>query len=237
MEESLLKTIAALAYGYLLGSVPLAYVIGRLVKHIDIRKVGSGTVGASNVWYNVGKFWILPLGAFDVFVKGLTPVYLARLLGLGIEVQAVAGLLAVAGHNWPVYLGFKGGRGVAPTVGVLLALARLELAVFIVLATAGWRLTNSAALWVFFGFLSLPLLALYFDRHIAVVGMLTGLLLITVIKRLTSNELKGRGVSLPRLLWNRLLFDRDIQDHEAWVRRNTVPIAVKIPPEQSREQE
>ena len=220
MDESLLLTIAVLAYGYLLGSIPMAYVVARVVKGIDIRKVGSGNVGASNVWYHVGKFWIFPLGAFDLFVKGLTPVFIARWLGLGVEVQVTAGLLAVIGHNWPVFLGFKGGRGVAPTVGVLIALARLELAVFIVLTTAGWQLTKSAALWVLIGFASLPVLALVFERPAAVVVLMLGLLLVTVVKRLTANQFHVSGVSLPRLLLNRLLYDRDIADHDAWVRRN-----------------
>ncbi len=224
MDASILKTVAALAYAYLLGSVPMAYVTGRLVKGIDIRKVGSGTVGASNVWYNVGKFWIFPLGIFDLFVKGLTPVFLARWLGLGVDIQAAAGVLVVAGHNWPLFLGFKGGRGVAPTVGVLIASARLELAVFVVIATAGWQLTRNSALWVLIGFASLPFLSWYWARPLPIVLMMTGLLCITVIKRITSNELKGRGVTLWRLVWNRLLFDRDIADHEAWVHRTLPPV-------------
>lgn len=211
----------ALAYGYLLGSVPAAYVVGRVVKGVDLRKVGSGTVGASNVYYNIGRYWIVPVGVFDLFVKGLTPVYLASLLGLGIGVQAAAGLLAVAGHNWPVFLGFKGGRGVAPSVGLLIAIGRLELAAFIVLTSAGWRFTRAAAVWVLLGFASLPLLALYFERPASVVLLMIGLLLITIAKRLASNSLHGSETALPRLLFNRLVFDRDIADHDAWMRRNT----------------
>ena len=134
MDDSL-QIALVLLYAYLLGSVPTAWIVARLVKGIDLRKVGSGTIGASNVYYNVGRFWILPVGIFDLFVKGLTPVYLARALGLEIEIQATAGLLAVVGHNWPVTLGFKGGRGVAPSVGALLALGRLELAFFIVITS------------------------------------------------------------------------------------------------------
>jgi acyl phosphate:glycerol-3-phosphate acyltransferase len=227
MDESLLKTIAVLAYGYLLGSVPMAYVVGRLVKGIDLRKVGSGTVGTSNVWYNVGKFWIFPIGIFDLFVKGLSPVFVARWLELGVEVQAFAGLLAVVGHNWPVFLGFKGGRGVAPTVGVLIGLGRLELGVFIVMATAGWQLTRHSALWVLIAIATLPVLSYLWGRPLAIVGLMVGLLLVTAVKRLTSNELRAPGVSLPRLMWNRLLFDRDIQDHEAWVRRNITVVVQK----------
>lgn len=220
MDDSL-QIALVLLYAYLLGSVPAAWIVARLVKGIDLRKVGSGTIGASNVYYNVGRFWILPVGIFDLFVKGLTPVYLARTLGLEIEVQAAAGLLAVVGHNWPVSLGFKGGRGVAPSVGALLALGRLELAFFIVITSAGWQFTKASGVWVLLGFVSLPFVALYFQRPGAVVLLMTGLLLITVVKRLASNSLRGSDVPLPQLLFNRLMYDRDIADHDAWVQRNT----------------
>ena len=217
--DDTIRSVLVLAYGYLLGSVPAAYIAAKVVKGIDLRKVGTGTVGTSNVWYNVGKAWIFPIGIFDAFVKGMTPAFVARGLGLGIEIQAAAAMLAVVGHNWPIFLRFQGGRGVAPTVGVLVALGRLELGVFIVLATAGWQLTKSAAVWVLIGFVSLPVLSLYWERPGAVVALMTGLLLVTVAKRLASNTLGTPGVSKPRLLLNRLLYDRDIADHDAWVRR------------------
>ena len=139
-----------------------------------------------------------------------------------MEAQAAGGLLAVVGHNWPLFLGFKGGRGVAPTVGALLALGRLELALFIVIAVAGWRLTNSSAVWALAAFASLPLSAVLFGRHPAVVILMVGLFAVAVVKRLLGNE-RGEGVPLPRLLLNRLLFDRDVRDHGSWVRRNAPP--------------
>ncbi len=219
MDDSL-QIALSLLYAYMLGSVPAAWIVARLVKGIDLRKVGSGTIGASNVYYNVGRFWILPVGIFDLFVKGLTPVYLARALDLEIEVQAAAGLLAVIGHNWPITLGFKGGRGVAPSVGTLLALGRLELAFFIVVTSAGWQFTKASGVWVLLGFVSLPFVALYFQRPTAVVLLMVGLLLVTVVKRLASNSLRGSDVPLPQLLFNRLMYDRDIADHDAWVQRN-----------------
>jgi glycerol-3-phosphate acyltransferase PlsY len=210
-----------LAYGYLMGSIPMSYVTGRLVKGIDLRKVGSGTVGASNVWYNVGHAWIFPVSIFDVFVKGMTPALLARALDLGLDVQVAGSLLAVAGHNWPVYLRFQGGRGIAPTVGMLLAMGRLELAVFMVMSTAGWQLTQSSAVWVLLGFGSLPLVSLWLGRPVEIVGLMVGVVLITVAKRLASNSLRSPGVAFLQLMRNRLFFDRDIADHDAWVRRNT----------------
>ena len=219
MDDSL-KIALVLSYGYLIGSVPTAYLAGRILRGIDIRRVGSGNVGASNVWYSVGQRWVVPIGAFDILVQGMSPPLIARAMGLEIEVQAAAGLLAVIGHNWSVFLRFEGGRGVAPALGVAMALARLELSVFLLVAVAGWRLTRGAALWVLVGFGTLPLLSLYWDRPTGVVLAMAGLFLVVVAKRLTSNKLRSTGVPVPRLMMNRLLYDRDIADHDEWVRRD-----------------
>lgn len=219
MSEPLLAA-AALAYAYLLGSVSSAYLVGRLVKGVDLRKEGTGALGGTNVYYTVGRFWLVPVGLFDMFVKGLTPIYVARLLDLDLGVQVAAGLLVVAGHNWPVFLGFKGGRGVAPTIGVLIAIGRLELAYFILVGAMGWQFTRASAVWVLIAFGTLPLVSLYLGRPAEVVALMAGLLLITVVKRLLSNSLRGAESSLPRLLYNRLVFDRDIADHAAWVGRS-----------------
>ena len=215
------KLIAAMAYGYLVGAIPSAYLAGRLVKGVDIRKVGSGNVGASNVWYNVGKFWIFPIGFFDLFGKGGTSVWFARdALGLGLESQVAAGLLAIAGHNWPVFLGFKGGRGVAPIVGVLLALARMELAMFIIVSVSGWRLTGSSAVWVLISLALLPLWSLIWDRPTTIALLMVGILIITIVKRMTASGPRAdSNISWPVVLITRLLMDRDIPDREAWVRR------------------
>jgi len=199
----------------------MSYVTGRLVKGIDLRKVGSGTVGASNVWYNVGHAWIFPVSLFDVFVKGMTPALVARAFDLDLDVQVLASLLAVAGHNWPVFLKFQGGRGIAPTVGMLLAMGRLELAVFMVVSTAGWQLTQSSAVWVLIAFGTMPLVSLWLGRPTEYAGLMAGVLVITIAKRLASNSLSSPGMSFPRLMLNRLLFDRDIADHDVWMTRNT----------------
>jgi glycerol-3-phosphate acyltransferase PlsY len=219
MEEPL-KIAIVLLYGYLLGSLNAAYVVGRALKDVDLRKVGSGTVGAANVWHNVGKLWIFPVGAFDLFVKGFTPVVLARsLLDLDLEWQVVGGLMAIVGHNWSAFLGLQGGRGVAPTIGVLVALARIELTLFIVVSVVGWRLMGNSAIWVLVSFALLPLWSLLLDRPASTVLLMGGILTITVVKRLVSNKLRGSGVRYPRLMWNRLVFDRDIDDPSSWMRQ------------------
>ena len=221
MDDSL-KIALVLAYAYILGSINASYVVGRLVKGIDLRHVGSGNAGASNAWYHVGKYWIFPIGVFDTFVKGMSPVLISRALDLDLSIQALAALLAVVGHNWSLFLGFKGGRGVAPMVGTLFALGRLELAAFIVLGTAGWQLNHSSAVWVLIGYLLLPAFALWFDRPTPIVLFMLGLALVTIVKRLAANSLANdAGVPFPSLMLNRLLFDRDIRDNEEWVKRSS----------------
>ena len=215
------KLIAAMVYGYVVGAIPSAYLAGRVVKGVDIRKVGSGNVGASNVWYNVGKFWIFPIGLFDLFAKGGTSVWFARdALGLGLETQVAAGLLAIAGHNWPVFLGFQGGRGVAPIVGVLIALARMELVMFIIVSVSGWRLTGSSAVWVLISLALLPLWSLVWDRPLAIALLMVGIFIITIVKRMAAAGSRADStISWPVVLATRLLMDRDIPDREAWIRR------------------
>jgi len=122
--------IAGIALSYLLGAFPTAYLAGRLLKGVDIRKLGSGNVGATNALRVLGKVPGIIVLFIDV-MKGVLAVIVAgdfiaahNTSGLpGALPQFFCGIAAVAGHNWPVFLGFKGGKGVATTLGVLIGLA------------------------------------------------------------------------------------------------------------------
>ena len=105
--------------GYLLGSIPTAYLVGRWIKDLDLRRYGSGTVSGSMVWEHVARWAVVPVGLFDMF-KAALPAWLGLRLELGMPVAVAAGLAAVAGHNWPVFLRFTGGRGLGSFMGVLL---------------------------------------------------------------------------------------------------------------------
>ena len=109
--------------GYLLGSLPSGYLAGRWCAGIDIRQLGSGSTGATNVLRQVGKGPALVVFVVDVF-KGSAAVILARgLMGSGAYGWlVVAGLAALAGHIWPIWLGWKGGKAVATGFGMLLGL-------------------------------------------------------------------------------------------------------------------
>ena len=103
----LLSSLLLLALGYLLGSMPNGYLAGRWLKGIDLRQCGSGSTGATNVLRNVGKGPALVVFLLDVS-KGALAVLLAKSFGLNDWVQVLAGLAALAGHIWPVWLGCLG---------------------------------------------------------------------------------------------------------------------------------
>lgn len=120
--------IALLLAAYLLGSVPFGYIVGR-VRGIDVRQHGSGNIGASNVMRLFG----VPAGILVLLLdalKGYMGVAMMRMAGYDTpELLLLAGLCAVAGHTWSVFLRFRGGRGVATSLGVLIALAPAVAAV------------------------------------------------------------------------------------------------------------
>ena len=115
-------TLLLLAVGYLLGSIPSGYLAGRWLKGIDLRDCGSGSTGATNVLRNVGKAPAVVVFLVDVG-KGALAVLLAKSAGLNDWVQVLAGLAALAGHIWPIWLGWKGGKAVATGLGMFLGLA------------------------------------------------------------------------------------------------------------------
>jgi glycerol-3-phosphate acyltransferase PlsY len=118
--------LLTLLIGYFLGSIPCGYLAGRWCKGIDLRTYGSGSTGATNVLRNVGKGPALVVFLVDV-AKGAAAVLLANALTqnnpLNDWIQVLAGLAALAGHIWPVWLGFKGGKAVATGFGMFLGLA------------------------------------------------------------------------------------------------------------------
>ena len=110
-------------FGYVLGSVPTGLLVGRAFG-VDVRKVGSGNIGMANVLRAAGK-WPAALTMLGDMLKGLLPVVVARGFTENAWVLAAVGLAAVAGHCWPVFLRFRGGKGVATGAGTSIGLAPL----------------------------------------------------------------------------------------------------------------
>ncbi|RCL60122.1 MAG: glycerol-3-phosphate 1-O-acyltransferase [Synechococcus sp. MED-G68] len=152
----------SLILGYLLGSIPSGWLAGRWLKGIDLRELGSGSTGATNVLRQVGKGPALVVFLIDVG-KGAAAVLIARALGLGDWIQVLAGLTALAGHIWPVWLHFKGGKAVATGFGMFLGLAwPVGLASFGVFLLTLW-LFRIVSLSSVLAAVSLPLLMIYFS--------------------------------------------------------------------------
>ncbi len=152
----------SLILGYFLGSIPSGWLAGRWLKDIDLRELGSGSTGATNVLRQVGKGPALVVFLIDVG-KGAAAVLIARALGLGDWIQVLAGLTALAGHIWPVWLGFKGGKAVATGFGMFLGLAwPVGLASFGVFLLTLW-LFRIVSLSSVLAAVSLPLLMIRFS--------------------------------------------------------------------------
>lgn len=117
----MIQQMALVIGAYLVGSIPFGLVIARISKGIDIRQVGSGNIGATNVLRSVGKGAAALTLLFDVG-KGFLPVVIAFRWGSSEEWAAAVGLAAFLGHLYPLYLGFQGGKGVATSFGVLVGL-------------------------------------------------------------------------------------------------------------------
>ena len=141
----------AIIIGYLLGAIPSAYIAGRLIKRVDIRQVGGGNMGALNTMREIGTRAGIAVLIADI-AKGSVTVLIAQWLGVSTIFVYIAGFAAIVGHMYPVFLKFRGGKGAATTLGVLLALAPLEFALclpamlIVILVTSNVTLTITAAL-------------------------------------------------------------------------------------------
>jgi glycerol-3-phosphate acyltransferase PlsY len=170
---------------YLIGAIPFGLLFSRLFSHVDVRSVGSGNIGATNVLRAAGKKAALLTLLADC-LKGLVPVFVAGSLFHDDLVTAASGAAAILGHNFPVYLRFKGGKGVATGYGVMIAVTPLlGVACLLIwlLAALIWRYSSLSALISFavypalvfltgveadskpIGLLSLFLFVLIYYRH------------------------------------------------------------------------
>jgi acyl phosphate:glycerol-3-phosphate acyltransferase len=174
---------------YLIGSIPTAYIFGRWLKGIDIRQHGSGNVGATNAIRILGKGPGTVVLLIDILKGALVTSVVADLFGMTDPLARVLlGFVVVCGHNWTVFLNFKGGKGIATSFGVLIgltiAIASIRPVVLYTLLT--WILTfvlsGYVSLASIIASVALPLLCLLFPQPFAVV-MLTIILCIFVVFR------------------------------------------------------
>jgi glycerol-3-phosphate acyltransferase PlsY len=136
---------------YFLGSIPTAYIAGRIIKGVDIRQVGDGNMGAANAYRQLGPRVGIAVGVADA-AKGALAVLIAQAANAPQAAVLLAGTAAVFGHNWPIFLGFRGGRGESTTIGVLLAVLTIPMLIVAapaLLAHFIFRDTTKAAAFIF----------------------------------------------------------------------------------------
>ncbi len=170
---------------YLLGSIPWAYIITRLATGQDIRRLGSGNVGANNVYRHVGLKAAIPVAIFDVG-KGAAAVAVAHWL-LGVPfyephlLVLLAGIAVVAGHTWSVYLKFTGGNGLSATIGALAIILPWELLIVIALLLVLKVITRNLVLSVNISLLSVPISAWFLEKELLYVGFCIVLIIMLVL--------------------------------------------------------
>jgi acyl phosphate:glycerol-3-phosphate acyltransferase len=154
---------------YLLGSLPTSYFIGRLTAGRDIRSLGDENAGAANAYREFGPRAGIIVGIIDA-AKGSAVILIAQAATMSQPIVLLAGLAAVVGHNWPVFLGFRGGRGVSTTLGILYVLVTIPMLVLTLptLLILIWKrnVTPSMA----FLFITLPLVDLAFRIEPILIG-------------------------------------------------------------------
>ena len=197
-----------LVMSYLLGSIPTAFIMGKLRKGIDIRQVGSHNMGTMNVMYHIG-FWEGLLVLVIDIGKGALAVYISQLLlGHDTPWRFAAGAVVVLGHAFPVFLKFRGGKGGATCIGVLVRLIPFASLIYLAVFLIFFAITKYATLSYAIAFVVFPLVAwLYYDSTILIVYsiailIIPGLLYIPRIK-----EMYQKGGS-----WKRVFVRKGVKD-------------------------
>jgi glycerol-3-phosphate acyltransferase PlsY len=152
----MLPGILGIVIGYLLGSIPAAYIVSRLRKGADIRTIGSRNMGGANVMREIGTHEGVLVGLFDI-AKGAGSVLIAQALNVSELWVFGAGFGALVGHNFPVFAGFRGGRGAATIIGMFLALAPLGTLITLAIVAIPFFTTRKFGAAVLIGFALLPL--------------------------------------------------------------------------------
>jgi glycerol-3-phosphate acyltransferase PlsY len=189
---------------YLLGSIPFAQVLAR-VRGLDLRYVGSGNVGAGNLTRVAGWPWGVAAAVLDG-LKGLFPVLIADAMGFGKGAAGLVGLMAVVGHNWSIFMKGRSGRGLATSVGLLLALDPVLLVWTTGWSLAGWKIGGGVA--GFLGWGLLPIVSTAMGRPATESLLLLALSIVIMGRRMQGNPDSERGM---RPAMRRVIFDTDTE--------------------------
>jgi glycerol-3-phosphate acyltransferase PlsY len=176
-------TIIYAILSYLVGSIPAGYILYRLSERKDIRRYGSQATGATNVLRLKGWKYAIPVALFDV-VKGFFVVYFALELFQDQRLAILSGFLVVLGHCFPIFIKFRGGKGVATAVGVYATLAILPLLVSIGIFLGVIWLTRYVSLGSLLAMSSYPLFVFFFNREPGIIILGCAILCLIILRHL-----------------------------------------------------
>lgn len=172
--NSFISAALAIALAYLVGSIPSAYILTRWKRGVDIRNFGSRNVGMLNAYRAVGFWWALVVLLLDS-AKGFFATAVVKLLGAPDDTIYATSVAAVAGHNWPIFLGLRGGRGAATVFGVSMTIfpgltsISLGISVFVGLAF------HKAVPGIFAGFIALNVMTIATGQSLGMIALCLGL--------------------------------------------------------------
>lgn len=184
-----------LVVSYVIGSVPTSYIVAHRLTGRDIRQMGDGNPGMMNVWDSVGFWAALVVGLGDA-AKGMAAVGIAYLMGVETAGAVVAGLVAVLGHDYSIFLRLHGGNGMATSAGSMLALVPLAAGPAVAIAVALWLLLGSRRLGGMVGLMIVPGLAYVLDMEPAAIA---GVILLESVSALKVIRFEGFSTARSRL--------------------------------------
>jgi glycerol-3-phosphate acyltransferase PlsY len=180
----MLPGILSITIGYLLGSIPTAYIVSRMREGVDIRNIGSGNMGGANVMREIGTHEGVFVGLFDI-AKGVVAILIAQALSISELWVFGAGFAALVGHNFPVFAGFRGGRGSATIIGIFLVLAPEAILVTLVVVAIPFFSTRKFSAAILIGFALLPLFVWLLEGSLALVRYALAIDVFMLIRNLT----------------------------------------------------
>ena len=194
-----MKIILIITICYLLGSIPFGYIMGKLFKKVDIREFGSGNIGASNALRILGPSLASLVVIGDVG-KGILSIYLVKYFNIDSSlILAIAGLAVICGHDWSLFLGFKGGKGIATTFGVVFALNPMISILALIIGGVVVITTRYVSLASIFAVISIFIFTILFKQPYEYIIFSAIILILGIfkhkenIKRLKSKEEKKIG--------------------------------------------
>jgi len=190
----MLLGIPSIIIGYLLGSIPTAYIVSRMRKGVDIRNIGSGNMGAANVMRQIGAHEGVFVGLIDI-AKGAGAILIAQALNVSELWVFGTGFAALVGHNFPVFAGFKGGRGSATIIGIFLVLAPKAILVTLAIIAIPFFTTRKFMAALFIGFGLLPLFVWLFEGSLPLVRFVLIIDLFMLVRNLPDiKQILAKGI-------------------------------------------